>query len=248
MYKIIYKIFLLAIAVVVISCSDDDEVNYEYTALVDVTGSSLEPDKYAVSLLFSTDGETFVDYPKLKEGQEYWTKVVDADGHDVTSDACYEIDWSSSSPKPKSVEGGIASFKLGSNNKVIAKVTNVPFVAADVAGSYTVVTDDWADVAEGSTLTVQAIDANHIRVVGYPATSVNHADLVITVADPSLGGVAAVESQASGAYGPAANQQVITTSGTGTIDCHGAIHLTLRFVMTGPAGTYAGNVLELQKQ
>lgn len=245
-----YTAMLLGALAVTVSCSEDDSDKItHFSSLVDVSSSSVSADKYNMVTVFSTDGgTTFVDFPKVSKGQQYLVKVVNnASETDATSENCFILDWSGSNPQPSSVDNnGVATFTMSSTNDILAKVTNVPFVAADVAGSYEVVTDDWEDFAEGDVLTVQAIDATHIEILEYPATSTAHAPLVITIPDPSLGGAAVVESQFSGQY--TASGYKTTTSGKGLVNCNGTISLTLDFKLTNPSGTYTGNVLELKKK
>jgi hypothetical protein len=239
---------LSASALFVVACKDDDndEVT-KFTSNVDVASSSIKADKYSMSLEFSTDeGKTWVLYPVVKVGQTYWARVMNTKAAaEVTNNTCFNVDWSASNPQPVEVPASqVGKFVMKDNNAIIATVTNVPFVANDVAGKYEVVTDDWEDFAPGDVVTVEAIDATHVRIVEYPGTSKNHAPLVITVPDPTLGGTAVINSQANGAYGSTA----LTTSGSGTISCHGDILLTLNFTYTNPTGSSSGNVLELKKK
>jgi hypothetical protein len=242
-----YTIILAGSLLVLISCDkDDDDKITKFDSKVDVSSSSIVADKYQMTLKFSTDnGTTWVDYPIVKVGQSYQVKVIDEKtGTDATEESCFVSDWSSSNPQPAGVDGGVATFTMSSTNELIAKVTNVPFVAAAVAGKYEVVTDDWEDFVPGDVLTVQAIDDTHIRIVEYPGTSTNHAPLVITIPNPALGGAAIVASQNNGAYGAT----VLTTKGTGNVTCYGTIALSLDFTYTNPTGSSAGNVLELKKK
>jgi hypothetical protein len=102
--------------------------------------------RYDMDLMFSTDGgETFTDWPALSPGQSYKVKVVqrqtdgkpgsfvyDASGHrllekEVDGSNCFDVDWSASSPAPKSVNAGIAEFVMSSSNKLLAKVTDTDY-------------------------------------------------------------------------------------------------------------------------
>jgi hypothetical protein len=98
-------------------------------------------------------------------------------------------------------------------------------------------------------LTIERVDDTHIRIVDYPATGRAHADLVVTLANGSVGGTGVVESQNSGGY--TAGGFDTQTSGTAVLNCHGTISLDLTFVLTNAGasdGTYAGNGLVLEKQ
>ena len=240
-----------------IACTKDDDKITHFSTVVNVTGASISAQKYTAHTVFSTDGgTTFVDYPKIALGQEYQVKVVDANGGDVTDATCYILDWSASNPKPTSVTNGIAAFKMAATTDLSVVVTNVLWVADAYVGAYTVVQDDWADVAVGSTLNITKIDATHLQVNGYPATDINHKDLVITIPNPVLGGGITVASQASGAYTATNGPMVTTTSGTG-LSCNADpkrpdFNLSLNFAYTftgnGATGSSAGNHLILKKK
>lgn len=116
-----------------------------------------------------------------------------------------------------------------------------PFVADDAVGTYTVVQDDWEDVFPGDQLTVTKIDATHIKVEEYPATSREHAGMVITVDASS--GAATVLKQYSGGYGAADTE---FTAGSGFVfSCAGYIKVTLNFTYNG--GAYNGYTLIISK-
>jgi hypothetical protein len=239
-----YIMMVSASALFMISCSEDEDKIEKFTSKVAVTGTSIAADKYAMTLQFSTDnGATWVKYPVVKVGQSYLATVFNQTKEaEVNGNTCFTVDWSGSNPQPVSVDGGVGAFTMTSSNELVATVVNVPFVSTDAAGKYEVVTDDWEDFAPGDVLTVESIDATHVRIVEYPGTSTNHKPLVITVPDPTLGGTAVVSSQSNGAYG----STQLTTAGSGEVNCHGDIKLTLNFTYTG--GSSAGNVLELKKK
>jgi hypothetical protein len=241
-----YLLILSASALFVVACKDDDgDEIVKFTSNVNVAASSEVADKYAMTLEFSTDdGATWVKYPIVKVGQTYLARVFNqTTGSELANSTCFNVDWSASNPQPTEAPASqVAKFIMKSTSAINATVTNVPFVANDVAGKYEVVTDDWEDFFPGDVLTLEAIDATHVRIVEYPGTSTNHKPLVITVPDPTMGGVSVVSSQNNGAYG----STQLTTSGSGTIDCHGDIELHLDFVYGSTS--YAGNVLELKKK
>lgn len=114
----------------------------------------------------------------------------------------------------------------------------------DIAGTYVVVTDAWEDYDEGDEITVEAVDATHIRIMGYPATSFNAQPLVVTLTNAGSG-ASTVESQNNGSY-DAGGTQAVTTTGTGTISNCNGIDLTLTFVLPC-CGTFADNHLVLEK-
>ncbi|HND44313.1 MAG TPA: hypothetical protein PKG64_20545 [Cyclobacteriaceae bacterium] len=116
---------------------------------------------------------------------------------------------------------------------------------ANMAGTYTVVTDDWEDFAPGAHLTVSVVDETHIRIVQYPGTTVSHQGLLLTVADFSTGDIV-VASQNNGSYN-ASGTQATTTSGTGEITEPCRIELDLTFVLPC-CGTNPGLALVLQKE
>lgn len=215
----------------------------------DLSNSTMASYKTSVTWVFSTDnGTTWNPYPIIKGGQSYKAvpTITDPDGNVVQLAAanCFNIDWSTSSPKPSSVDAttGIATFVHGSSDDLIAVVTNTPVSVDNVPGTYTVVQDDWADFKAGDQLTVQKVDDTHVEIVEYPATAFSHAPLVLTITDGI--GTVLVEDQDSGSYNASGTQDE-HTSGTGSISCNGMINLSLTFKIQG--GTYKGNVLSLKK-
>lgn len=257
MFKKIYS--YLVLFSLLVACKDETVGITTYTRKIDMSKSSISSYQLQSAFLYSIDdGNTFVAFPNLKNGQTYQAKIVynpDPDNYTFPDEGSIQevticpflVDWTASDPQPKSVDSatGIATFVAGGKNSVVATVTNIPFNAQEAAGTYAVVNDDWADFNEGDLLTVQRIDDTHIKVVEYPATAVNHAGLVITITN-STTGVASVASQDSGAYSDP-NVDEETTSGTGVVSsCAGTIDLTLKFVLAGKS--YAGNVLSLKKK
>jgi hypothetical protein len=116
----------------------------------------------------------------------------------------------------------------------------------DLSGTYILKTDDWQDFTVGAEVQVQRVDDTHIRVVGYPATTFNHADMAISITD-LRSGAAVVESQNSGSYNASGTQQT-TTSGTGSVNgCSGIIDLNLKFVLPC-CGTLANQHFVLEKK
>lgn len=122
-----------------------------------------------------------------------------------------------------------------SNANVIHTATIISgdetFTTEEMVGTYTVVTDTWVDFLPGDELTVERVDATHIRVVEYPATGFSHQPMVITI-DDLTSGAARVETQASGSYN-ASGTQSTTTTGTGFASKCGGIDLTLVFSLGG---------------
>lgn len=114
----------------------------------------------------------------------------------------------------------------------------------DLLGIYTVVTDDWEDFHPGDHLTIEAVDETHVSIKEYPATSVSHKGLVLTIADFTAGGIV-VESQNNGSYN-ASGTQTTTTTGTGEISEPCVIELTLNFSLPC-CGSFNGNSLILQR-
>lgn len=242
-------------ALFLVACNDDEDKIEHFSTLVDVSQSVMTDAKYDVITVFSTDGgATFVEYPTVSVGQTY---LVTALVHDetvgdiyLTDENCYDVDWSASNPKPVSVSGGVATFKMESVNDLSGIVTsNLPVTADKLAGTYVVNTDDWADYHAGDELTVEVIDATHIQIVGYPATAEEHKSLVITLGEDDGGGTveAIVESQYSGSYGGETYET--TTSGAGTATCtFRSIELELDFELPNYPYTSSGNVLFLIKK
>ncbi|HTH58025.1 MAG TPA: hypothetical protein VL728_18385 [Cyclobacteriaceae bacterium] len=249
MVKKIYS-FLIMLTFFV-ACKDDQVGIITYTRKIDMLSSSISASNLDAAYLYSIDGgTTWVAFPSLKNGQKYQAKVVynpdpgdftfpDEGSIEVVSVGCYTIDWSTSDPAPVSVDAatGIATFAVGGKNQVIAKVTDTaPFSVDQLAGTYAVVNDDWVDFQVGSHLTVTKIDATHFKIEEYPATDVNHAPLVMTVAggNASTGSALTtkltIASQNTGyysAYGPGTD---VTCKGTGTASsCAGNIDLVIDF-------------------
>jgi len=248
MYKKIFKLFIVMTSALLFAmCTKTDSVPYALNTKIDVSKSSVTADKLSVEVHFSTDGTAFSSTPIVHPGQSVQAKIWDPNlngGSYLTSANCYSLDWSGSTPTITDANG-VGTFTFGSANSIKVSIVDTPFDADKAVGTYKVVKDDWVDFHPGDILTVQKIDATHIRVVEYPATSVNHAPMVITITDVATG-TATVESQDSGAYtSPAADEE--TTSGTGTVSsCKGTIDLTLTFKF--PDGSsYTKNVLSLTK-
>lgn len=177
------------------------------------------------------------------EGEDYTVAGVTEEGVQIAF--IDDNDWENAEnlrvrfAKPSSNGNSIHTVTLVSNNCSDPEGQTL----ADMAGTYTVVTDDWEDFSEGTHLTVSVVDETHIRVVQYPATTVSHQGLLLTITDFSTGAIT-VASQASGTYGSAAT--ATTTSGTGEITDPCRIELDLTFVLPC-CGTSGGNKLVLQK-
>jgi hypothetical protein len=257
MMKRIYSFAAMAAvsAFSLVACSDDDDKIEHFSSIVDVSQSVMSDAKYDVITVFSTDdGATFVEYPKVAVGQTYQVaaRVHDDTAGDIylTGDNCYDVDWSTSNPKPISVSNGVATFKMESVNDIAGVVvSNLPVTAAKLAGTYVVDTDDWADYHAGDELTVEVIDATHIKIVDYPATGEDHQSLIITLGEDDGEGTveAIVESQYSGSYGGAANET--TTEGGGIATCtFRQIDLELDFDLPNIPFSSSGNHLLLIKK
>lgn len=120
-----------------------------------------------------------------------------------------------------------------------------PFIAADAAGTYEVVEDDWADYSPGDLITVSADAAtNQISFLGYPSTAAggqNQKNTVVDV-DPATG-EATIASQETGDYSGTS----AAVSGSGFVfSCTGVITLTITVDYGGTP--YAGQKFVLQKQ
>ena len=146
MYKRIYSYLtiLSGSLLFLVSCdnSDDDKVT-KFTSNVDVTNSAYleKADTYNMSLKFSTDGATFVDFPVVKVGETYKVKVFNVDaGADVTVQNCFDVDWSASTPAPVSVDAstGIAEFKMATTNELKATLGDhySPYNASSWVGDW----------------------------------------------------------------------------------------------------------------
>jgi hypothetical protein len=147
-----------------------------------------------------------------------------------------------SADNTSNLSGGLLSGTAFQN--LLADVTvfvTCPFVASDAVGNYHIVRDDWVDFNPGDPVTVSMIDATHIQINEYPATSYQHAPLVITI-DPNSG-AATVEKQYSGGYG---SSQLEYSAGSGFVfSCVGYITVTLNFTVNG--GAYNGYTLIVSK-
>jgi hypothetical protein len=244
MVKKIYS-FLLMLTVFV-ACKDDQVGIITYTRKIDLTKSTLSANNLNAAYLYSVDGGAkWVAFPSLKNGQTYQAKVVynpdpdhftfpDEGSIEIIPACPFAIDWSASDPAPKSVDDatGIATFTVGGKNSVVATVTNIPLDLDATVGTYAVVDDEWADFAVGNHLTVQKVDATHLRILEYPATDTNHAPLVITVTPAT--GAATVKSQNNGYYSVYGAGTDVTSSGTGSVySCNGTVDLTIDFIVKG---------------
>jgi hypothetical protein len=137
---------LLIIMAVTIACNDDSDKIKTFSALADISGSPSLTDndeKYNMVVMYSTDGgATFVDWPAVAKGQSYMAKVVNRDGGDlpIQPGSCYAVDWSTSVPAPDDVQGTMATFTMGHDNALVAKVTDTdygPFDRSYWLGAFT---------------------------------------------------------------------------------------------------------------
>lgn len=120
------------------------------------------------------------------------------------------------------------------------------FNAAESAGVYTVVQDDWADYEPGETITVEAGPGdNQLNFLGYPSSAYGGQNQVNTVIDinPATG-AATVARQPTGQY---SNGVGVEVQATGFVfSCTGVITLTQTVYYGGTP--YAGLKMILQKQ
>jgi hypothetical protein len=126
----------------------------------------------------------------------------------------------------------------------IASNADEPYTTAELAGTYTIVADEWEDFHEGDEVTVERVDDNNIRIIEYPATTVDHAGLVITITNLATG-AATVVSQSNGSYN-ASGTQATTTTGSGTVSKCNGLDLNLNFTLPC-CGTSTNNHLVLVK-
>jgi len=136
-----YLIILTGSLVVLVSCDKSDDKIESFSAVVDVSKSSLAADKYSIVTLFSTDGDTFVDYPVLTVGKKYWVKVINRTSDGDEELPCINIDWSDSEPKQNGDDvSNIAEFTVRKSNKIVAKVVGeahyLAYDASTWAGSW----------------------------------------------------------------------------------------------------------------
>jgi hypothetical protein len=228
---------LLGCAPLIISCNDEDEPEIDtFSALVDVTDSSIPDSKYSVLVLYSTDGgTTFVEHPLLKKGDTYKVKAVDRTDHgdvDLISGNCYAVDWSASNPAPNGdPKSDVAEFVMGPDNALNAKITNlyVPFNAASWAGDWDG-TEDGAccSSVDANTLTQDTTNPNKYIMDNFWG---DHVDAYI-IFSPSTGlgdQVVTLPEQTTSEDGVA--------SGSGTYDqCAGTFTIATKYVIGG--GTY----------
>lgn len=123
-----------------------------------------------------------------------------------------------------------------------------PYNATTVAGTYTVVRDDWADWLPGDLVQVSVGSGTNkldiSKVWPNPAFGVIVTPLVITV-DPATGVTTIPENLTFGNYG--ANTAVTSTGSSGFVfSCLDKISLTIH-VLAPPFGDQGFLVLELQK-
>jgi hypothetical protein len=133
------SILSCVLIIVAIACKDDTEGLgiHTFNALTDITNAAPLVDgeeKYNMIVQYSTDeGATFVDWPAVKKGDQYWAKVVVRDGGDVElkTTKCYALDWSGSTPAPDNVNGNLAQFTMQKDNALLGKVTYTNYTPFD---------------------------------------------------------------------------------------------------------------------
>jgi hypothetical protein len=131
------------------------------------------------------------------------------------------------------------------SSTVITYIALCSFVNTAFDAIYTVVRDDWADYAAGETVNVDAgPGVNQISVYAYPspAYGTNRKPMICNV-DPVTFAVTIPEQVIGDYFGSPPNS---TASGTGTVNPCGD-NITLSVTVKAFGGTYANNVLVLEK-
>jgi len=142
------------------------------------------------------------------------------------------------------------SGQLGYNMALTWPATAVcQFVAADAAGTYSVVTDTWVDYNLGTLIQITAgPGTNEITMPIYPGPLGPPVDAVPVVVDvnPSTD-VATISSQVTGYYGSASPGNKVTLTGTGYVfSCAGYITLSMTINVGG--SVYPGYTFTVKKQ
>ncbi|HNH61941.1 MAG TPA: hypothetical protein PLS80_18025 [Cyclobacteriaceae bacterium] len=238
----------LGFCVIAVSCSDDGS-DKPSAGFAGIASAYYEEDgNQTITIPFvngSVSASDIIFDGTATEGEDY--EIVGINDEGIQISFIDDNDWEGTEnlrirlAKPSSNGNSIHTVTLVSNNCSDPEGQTL----ANMAGTYTVVTDDWEDFAPGAHLTVSVVDETHIRIVQYPGTTVSHQGLLLTVADFSTGDIV-VASQNNGSYN-ASGTQATTTSGTGEITEPCRIELDLTFVLPC-CGTNPGLALVLQKE
>jgi hypothetical protein len=222
-------VILLAFAPVV-SCNDDDEEVKTFSAVADISETSIADEKYNMVVVYSTDGgNTFVDYPVVKMGETYQAMVVHrtADGDiSMISGRCFAFDWSASDPQPTDAHRDKAEFVLGNNNALSVRIVDTDYGPFDP----TLWTGHWIGDEDGDCCS--SSDENNIRrdssdpnkfimdnfwgdhvdayIVFQPSTNPNDQIVTLPEQTTSEGGVA----KGTGTYDQCAGTFTLATSYT----------------------------------
>lgn len=242
-FLVIFSLSLLAI-----SCGDDDgdkasagfagiattyyEEDGEVTITIPFVNGSVSESDILVDGS-ATENEDFEILSVTDEGVQI--KLMDDDVYEETERLRFRIS------------------KAGNGNvtHVVTIVSNncedeVGMEVADLTGVWTVVTDEWEDFVPGDHVTIAAIDATHVEILEYPATTVApRVGLTLTISNLATGAII-VESQDNGSYNASGTQRV-TSTGTGEVTGPCAIDLTLNFDLPC-CGSFNGNSLVLSKE
>ncbi|MEJ0029460.1 MAG: hypothetical protein WDO15_03435 [Bacteroidota bacterium] len=240
---------LVVLATFIISCKEDDgrivntfsaqaeATNTSISLITPPTGGSLVNEKYKVIMMYSLDGgNTWVDYPLLKPGDSYKAKVVyrpPSGTVDLSTDACYHFDWSTSVPAPTSTSGDVADFVMQNDNAIAAIVSDY---TAYSAGTWT---GAWIGTENGAccsgddpqTMTADPADPNKITMDNWWADGVD-VTIMFTPSTGTADQTISIPTQTTSENGVA--------SGTGTYDqCRGVFTLAAKYVIGGKTYTWS---------
>jgi hypothetical protein len=245
--KLINGFLIVLIALVVtVSCSSDEEGEGKVSAGFASIASTFHEGNGDVTTTIpfvngSVSASDIVFEGSATQGQDYQVLGVTSEGVQIKfidDDDCEDIEVLRLRIKTSGVGNKVHTVTLFSNS-------NESFTAAQLAGTYVVVVDEWEDFVPGDELTVERIDDDHLRIVEYPPTGFDQEPLVITITDFETGEVA-IESQVNGSYN-ASGTQTLTTAGAGVVSRCTGIELVLNFSLPC-CGNFNGNALVLRKK
>ncbi len=244
--KILFKVIAMGIIALLISCNDDEgpaPLTADLGSIAstykekDGTGTLMIPFRNASSAFVSSVDVTFGG--TATEGEDFTVVGVTTEGIQLSiiDDNLLE--------DTETIRVMISPTNGNAIHTVTIESNCEDTDGYSFDGDYEVVIDDWEDYSKGDVLTVEIVDATHLRVVDYPGTSVNHVDMIITITNLATG-AATVVSQNNGSYNASGTQQT-TTSGSGSVTPCDGIQLTLNFALPC-CGSFNDNAFVLKKK